>query len=63
MFRMAAASNIPVMELLQSLQGLSKPQITVTFAFYLNTFQSPSTKLGVIQPTTPNYYVAHNIKQ
>jgi hypothetical protein len=63
MFRMAAASNIPVMELLQSLQGLSKPQITVTFAFYLNTFQSPATKLGVIQPTSPNYYVAHNIKQ
>jgi len=51
------------MELLQSLQGLSKPQVTLTFAYYLNTFQSASTMLGVQVPVQPNYYVAHNIKQ
>jgi hypothetical protein len=51
------------MELLQSLQGLSKPQITLTFAYYLNTFQSASTMLGVQVPVQPNYYVARNIKQ
>ena len=63
MFRMAAASNIPVMTLLQQIQGLSAPQVTLTFAYYLNAFQSPSTKLGIQVPVTPNYYVAHNIKQ
>jgi len=63
MFRMSDASGIPVMELLQSLQGLSKPQVTLTFAYYLNTFQSASTMLGVQVPVQPNYYVAHNIKQ
>jgi hypothetical protein len=63
MFRMADASGISVMELLQSLQGLSKPQVTLTFAYYLNTFQSASTMLGVQVPVQPNYYVAHNIKQ
>jgi hypothetical protein len=63
MFRMANASGIPVMELLQSIQGLDKPQITLTFAYYLNTFQSASTMLGVQLPVQPNYYVAHNIKQ
>lgn len=63
MFRISAASGIPVMELLQSVQGLSKPQITLTFAYYLNTFQSPATMLGLQQPVVPNYYVAHNIKQ
>ena len=63
LFRMAQASGISPMELLQSLQGLSAPQITLTFAFYLNTFQSPTTMLGVSVPVVPNYYVAHNIKQ
>ena len=63
MFRMSEAAGIPVMELLQSLQGLSKPQVTLTFAYYLNTFQSASTMLGVQVPVQPNYYVARNIKQ
>lgn len=63
MFRMADASGIPVTELLQSLQGLAKPQITLTFAYYLNTLQSSATKMGVQVPVQPNYYVAHNIKQ
>jgi hypothetical protein len=63
MFRMADASGISVIELLQSLQGLAKPQITLTFAYYLNTLQSASTMLGIQQPVQPNYYVAHNIKQ
>ena len=63
MFRMAAASNIPVMTLLQQIQGQSAPQVTLTFAYYLNTFQSPSTKMGIQVPRQPNFYVAHNIKQ
>lgn len=63
MFRMADVSGISVTELLQSLQGLAKPQITLTFAYYLNTLQSASTMVGIQQPVTPNYYVAHNIRQ
>jgi hypothetical protein len=46
LFRMSDASGIPAMELLQSLQGLAKPQITLTFAYYLNTFQSAATMLA-----------------
>ena len=63
MFRIANASNIPIMNLLQDIQGMTGPQITLNFAFYLNTFQSPSTMLGIQSPTTPNFYIAHNIKQ
>jgi hypothetical protein len=62
-FRIASASGIPVMDLLEQLKGQSGVQITLTFAFYLNALQSPSTKLGVQLPTLPNFYVAHNIKQ
>jgi len=63
LFRIAAGSGIPPMELLQSLQGLSAPQVNLTFAYYLNTYQSPSTMIGIQATTVPNYYVAHNIKQ
>lgn len=63
MFRISSASGIPVMQLLQDIQGMSGPQITLNFAFYLNTFQSPSAMLGVQAPVTPNFYIAHNIKQ
>jgi len=63
LFRISNTTGIPVMNLLQSVQGLSAPQVTLTFAYYLNTFQSPTTMLGVQVPTLPNYYVAHNIKQ
>lgn len=62
-FRIAQASNIPVMDLLEQLKGQSGVQLTLTFAFYLNALQSPATKLGVQLPTLPNFYVAHNIRQ
>lgn len=62
-FRIASASSIPVMDLLQQLQGQSAPQITLTLSFYLNALQCPATKIGVQLPTLPNFYVAHNIRQ
>lgn len=62
-FRVVTASQIPAMTLLQQIQGESAPQVTLTFAYYLNSFQSPATLLGLNVPTTPNYYIAHNIRQ
>ena len=62
-FRISELSGIPVMELLQSLEGQTGPQVTLTFAYYLNTYQSAATMLGIQSPITPNYYIAHNIKQ
>jgi len=63
LFRIASLSNIPAMTLLQSMKGLTAPQITLNFAYYLNTIQSPSTMLGIQTPITPNYYAARNVKQ
>lgn len=63
LFRVAEWSDIPPMTLLEQFKGQPTPQITFTFAYYLNTLQSPATMLGLGVPTTPNYYVAHNIKQ
>ena len=63
LFRIASATNIPPMTLLKQIQGQTGPQITLTFAYYLNSFQSSSTMLGVQVPVMPNFYVAHNIRQ
>ena len=63
LFRVAALSGQPIMNLLQSLQGLNGAQITYNLTYYLNAIQSPTTQLGIKIPVAPNYYVAHNIRQ
>jgi len=62
LFRVSEQSKIPVMTLLQQLQGQSGPQLTASLAYFLNGVRSASTLLGVSVPTQPNYYVAHNIR-
>ena len=65
LFRVASLSGIPATTLLEQIQaaGSNLPQITITFAYYLNTLQSKATMLGVKTPSTPNAYVARNIRQ
>jgi len=63
LFRIASVTGQPAVTLLQDIQGASAPQVSLVFAYYLNTFQSPSTQMGVQIPIMPNYYVAHNIRQ
>jgi len=65
LFRVSASSGIPAMTLLEQIQasGNNLPQITVTFAYYLNTLQSPAAMLGTNVPVTPNFYTARNIRQ
>jgi pyruvate/2-oxoacid:ferredoxin oxidoreductase alpha subunit len=62
LFRISEQSSIPVMTLLSQLEGLNQPELTLTLAYYLNGTRSASTLLGLNQPVTPNYYVAHNIR-
>lgn len=61
-FRVAQQSDIPVMDLLQSFQGQSQPELTLTLAYYLNGLRSPSTLLGLNAAVTPNFYVARNVR-
>ena len=63
LFRIASLSKQPIMNLLQSFQGLNGAQVTYNLTYYLNAIQSPTTLLGIKVPVAPNYYVAHNIKQ
>jgi hypothetical protein len=63
LFRVAEESNTPVLTLLQSMEGQNSVQLTISMAYYLNSIQSPATLLGVLTPTTPNFYTARNVKQ
>ena len=64
LFRVADESDTNVMTLLQTFQqsGQSEPQITILMAYYLNSVRSSATLLGVLAPTTPNFYAARNVK-
>lgn len=62
-FRISESSGIPAMTLLQEFQGMSQPELTLTLAYYLNSVRSNATLLGVNAATTPNFYVARNVRQ
>jgi pyruvate/2-oxoacid:ferredoxin oxidoreductase alpha subunit len=62
-FRISEESRIPVMDLLQQLQGLTAIELTITLAYYLNNLRSTSTLLGINEPVAPNFYVARNVRQ
>jgi hypothetical protein len=63
LFRVAEESDISALTLLQSMEGQNSVQLTISMAYYLNSIRSPATLLGVLQPTTPNFYTARNVRQ
>jgi hypothetical protein len=62
LFRVAELSDIPVLTLLQQIQGQTGPDLTFSLAYYINATRSNSTLLGINVATQPNFYVAHNIR-
>jgi len=62
LFRVSQQSDIPVMTLLQQMQGKDQVQINLTLAYYLNNIRSPATLLGINATVVPNYYVARNVR-
>ena len=63
LFRVAQTSGIPVMDLLEQIQGVNQADLNLTLAYYFNNIRSPSTLLGINAVATPNYYVARNVRQ
>ncbi len=62
-FRVAQNSGQNALTILQTFENQTPPEITATLCYYLNGIRSPATLLGVLAPTTPNYYPARNVKQ
>jgi hypothetical protein len=63
LFRIAEETGISALTLLQSFEGQNSTQLTATMAYYLNGLRSRATLLGVLAPTTPNFYTARNVRQ
>lgn len=63
LFQVASITKIPVLDLLNSLQGQSGLELTVSMAYYLNNIRSRATLLGVNAQPTPNYYAARAVLQ
>jgi hypothetical protein len=62
LFRVAGLSNVPVLTLLQQIQGQTGLDLTASLSYYINATRSNSTLLGINVATQPNFYVAHNIR-
>ena len=63
LFRVADQTNIPIMDLFQSIQGQSGMQLNVSMAYYLNNIRSNATLVGIGTPASPNFYVARCVVQ
>lgn len=60
-FRIATTTGIPVLTMLEQVEGKGAVEISVVMAYFLNGMRSPSTLLGVNAITTPNVYSARNV--
>lgn len=62
-FRVAQESGQSAMTILQQFYGQTGTQLTLSLCYYLNSTRSNATLLGMLQPTTPNYWTARNVRQ
>lgn len=63
LFQVASITQIPVLTLLDTLQGETGMDLTVNMAYYLNNIRSRATLLGVNAQTVPNFYAARAVIQ
>ncbi len=61
LFRIAQNNSIPVLTLLNQLEGQDQINLNATMCYLLNSNRSPSTLLGVNSVLTPNLFTARNV--
>lgn len=62
LFQVAEKTQVPAVDLLRTFEGQDPMTLISQMAYYLNGIRSPSTLLGVLNPTVPNYYTARNVR-
>jgi hypothetical protein len=60
-FRISEKTQVPVLELLQQVEGQDQVQLTSTICYYLNGERSPATLLGINATVTPTVWAARNV--
>lgn len=63
LFRISQETQIPVLELLDYIQGKTKLETNTVIAYYLNSFKSKTSIYGFGTVPQPNEAVARNIVQ
>jgi hypothetical protein len=63
LYRIAQQTDIDVLTLLESFEGTDKMSMTMTMAYYLNSFSDKTVMYGVNNIITANQPVARNIVQ
>jgi hypothetical protein len=63
LFRISNETGIDVLTLLDSFQGTDSMKITLTMAYYLNSFSDKTVMFGVNEIITANQAVERNIVQ
>ena len=63
LFQVASITKISVLSLLDSFQGQTGLDLTVSMAYYQNNIRSRATLLGVNTVAQPNYYAARAVLQ
>lgn len=61
LFRVAAETNTPILNILQQIQDQDSIRVTLNIAYFLNGLRSPSTLLGISTAVTPNIWAARNV--
>lgn len=61
LYQIAAATEINVIQLLDSLDITNEMTLNNSMAYYLNSLNSPSTLYGVQNSITPSYYAGRNV--
>lgn len=63
LFKISQATGIDVMTLLGTFEADDKLKVTLTMAYYLNSFSDKTVMYGASDIVAPNYIVARNIIQ
>lgn len=63
LFLVAQNRDIPVLSLLENLQGQDSVRLTATMCYYLNGIRSPATLLGIKSVARPNVWAARDVLQ
>jgi hypothetical protein len=63
LFRIAQETGIPVLDLLNYIQGKSKMEVNTVIGYYLNSFKSKTSMYGFGTVPQANQNVARNIVQ
>ena len=60
-YQVSRAADIPVQEIVKSMEGQSGLEMNASLAYYLNGIRSNATLLGVTNVVKPNFYAGRGV--